>query len=335
MKAIRGATTLAADEPSEMRAKVRELLERIVSANKLRVGDIICIMFSSTADIRCMYPAKAAREAGFSACPLYSSSEPDIDGSLDLCVRVMVLADIDRAPKPVYLHGARVLRRDVAQIINIALDGPAGSGKSTVAKMVAKKFDILYLDTGAMYRAAALKCVREGVDYAEGSQVERVVGNIDLKVEYRDGRQLTLLDGADVSDQIRTPQISMLASYVSAYPFVRKKMVELQRRIASEVSCILDGRDIGTNVLPDCPFKFYLTASPEVRARRRYEEDRAKGSNVTYEETLRELNERDAQDRNRAVAPLKCADDAVVVDTSEMTAEEVADTICRKIQESI
>ena len=335
MKAIRGATTLDGDTPEEVRLRVKELLNAIKLNNRLSDDELICIMLSSTADVRSLYPAKAAREAGFSGCALYSSLEPDIDGSLPLCIRVMVLADIQRAAKHVYLRGARTLRKDLSAVINIAIDGPAGSGKSTVSKLVAKKLDILSLDTGAMYRAAALKCVRAGVDYAEKSQVERVIENIDLRVEYRDGRQLTILDGEDVSDCIRTAQISMLASYVSAYPSVRGKMVELQRRIASEVSCILDGRDIGTNVLPDCPYKFFLTATPEVRAKRRYDEDKAKGSAQSFEQVLKELNERDAQDKNRAVAPLKCADDAVIIDTSEMTADEVAEAICAKVQEKI
>ncbi len=335
MKAIRGATTLASDTPQEVREKVKELLNAVADANSLKAHEMICIMLSSTGDIHSLYPAKAAREAGFSGCALYSSLEPDMEGSLALCVRVMILADTDRAIKHVYLHGARVLRKDLSQVINIALDGPAGSGKSTVSKIVAKKLDILSLDTGAMYRAAALKCIREGVDYAEKSQVERIIENIDLRVEYRDGKQLTLLDGKDVSGEIRTAQVSMLASYVSAYPSVRAKMVFLQRKIASEVSCVLDGRDIGTNVLPDCPFKFFLTAAPEIRARRRYEEDRLKGSTQTYESILKDINERDEQDKNRAVAPLKCAEDAVIIDTSEMTAEEVAVAVCEKVQEKI
>ena len=335
MKAIRGATTIARDEAGEIKDKVSELLGCIVSRNGLEKNDIICIMLSSTGDIKSMYPAKAAREAGFSSCALYSSLEPDIEDALPLCIRVMVLVEMRKKPVHVYLHGAASLRRDISSVINIALDGPAGSGKSTVSKLVAGKLDILSLDTGAMYRAAALKCIREGVDYAEKTQVERVIEKLDLRVEYRDGGQLTILDGEDVSGEIRTAQVSMLASYVSAYPAVRSKMVELQRRIASEVSCILDGRDIGTNVLPDCPFKFFLVASPEIRARRRYEEDRLKGSNQSYEQILAELNERDAQDRNRAVAPLKCAADAVVIDTSELTAEEVAELICKKVQERI
>lgn len=335
MKAIRGATTIAADNAEEIRNKVRELLREMAERNKLRAADIIFIMFSSTADIKSLYPAKAAREAGFAGCALYSSLEPDMDGALPLCIRVMMLAETSAAPRHVYLHGAAALRKDITEVINIALDGPAGSGKSTVSKMVARRLDILSLDTGAMYRAAALKCLKEGIDYAEKSEVEKIIKNLDLRVDYKEGRQLTLLDGVDVSGEIRTAQVSMLASYVSAFPCVRTKMVELQRKIASEVSCILDGRDIGTNVLPTCPFKFFLTASPEVRAGRRFEEDRLKGSKQSYEEILKDINERDEQDRNRAVAPLKRAADAVVIDTSNLTAEEVAAVICDKIQEKI
>lgn len=335
MKAIRGATTLSVDSAEEVKAKVGELLNEIKAQNQLRLEDVVCIMFSTTGDIHSFYPAKAAREAGFSACPLYSSVEPDINGSLEYCVRVMLLVNGDESPRHVYLHGAKMLRKDLSAVLNIALDGPAGSGKSTVSKIIAKKLDILYLDTGAMYRAVALKCIREGIDYAESDQVKRLTENIDLRVEYSDGRQLTLLDGEDVSGEIRTAQVSMLASYVSAYSFVRTKMLGLQREIAGRVSCILDGRDIGTNVLPDCKFKFFVTASPEVRARRRYEEDKKKGSKQTFEEVLKEINERDHQDRNRAVAPLKCAADAITVDTSEMEIEEVVECIMTKIQEKI
>lgn len=335
MIAIRGATTLLRDSAEEVRTKVGELLEKVFKDNGLAKDRAVCIMLSSTADIKSLYPAKAAREAGFSECALFSSLEPPIEGSLPLCVRVMVLAGLDAKPVHIYLHGAKVLRKDLSEVINIALDGPAGSGKSTVSKLVANKLDILSLDTGAMYRAAALKCIRAGVDYSEKSQVEAAIENIDLRVEYRDGKQLTLLDGEDVSNDIRTAQVSMLASYVSAYPFVRSKMVELQREIAKRVSCILDGRDIGTNVLPDCPFKFFLTATPEIRAGRRFDEDRAKGSKQSYEEVLKQIVERDRQDSNRAVAPLKRADDAVVIDTSHMTAEEVAATICKAIQQKI
>lgn len=335
MKAIRGATTVNADTKEQIKERVKELLSEICRRNSVSDEDIVCIMFSTTSDIKSYYPAKAAREAGFTACPLYSSLEPDIEGSLNLCVRVMLLVDNHASVEHVYLHGAKNLRKDLSSIVNVAVDGPAGSGKSTVCKLIAKKLDILYLDTGAMYRALAYKCVLDGADYAEKEVVRHIVNKSDLKIEYRNGRQITLLNGEDVSDKIRTPQISLVASFISAYSFVRKKMVALQRDIANKTSCILDGRDIGTNVLPDCRFKFYLTASAEVRAKRRFDEDRAKGSNQSYEEVLNEINERDFQDKNRAVAPLKQADDAVVIDTSEMTIEEVVAAIVEKIQEKI
>lgn len=335
MRAIRGATTILNDSPEEVKVAVKDLLTQIASVNRLEEEDIICIMFSSTADIKSFYPAKAAREAGFSACPLYSSTEPDIDGALKLCIRVMVLTELERVVHHVYLNGAKVLRKDLTEVVNIAVDGPAGSGKSTVCKLIAEKMGILYLDTGAMYRAIALQCIRQNTDYAEKDCVKSVVDKLKIKIEYKNGRQVTLLDGEDVSDQIRTPQVSLIASYVSAYGFVRQKMVSLQREIAKSTSCILDGRDIGTNVLPGCRFKFYLTASAEVRAKRRYDDEKYRGAEQSYEEVLREINERDFQDKNRAVAPLKQADDAVIIDTSDMNIEEVVAEIIKSIQEKV
>ena len=335
MKAIRGATTVESDTPAQIKECVKELLNNIVKVNNLDCGQIICIMFSSTADIKSFYPAKAAREAGFATCALYSSLEPEIDGALAMCIRVMMLVESDKSPLHVYLNGAKNLRKDITSVLNIAVDGPAGSGKSTVSKLIAAKLGILYLDTGAMYRAIAYKCVKDKRDYGDKDVVRHVINRLDLKVEYCDGKQITVLDGEDVSEKIRTPQVSMLASYVSAYSFVRTKMVDLQREIARKTSCILDGRDIGTNVLPDCPFKFYLNASPEVRAERRFKEDKAKGGKQTYEEVLKEITERDFQDKNRAVAPLKKAADAVEIDTSDMTVDEVADKIILKVQERI
>lgn len=335
MKAIRGATTVSEDSPLSIRESVRELLLSVIDANRLQISDIVCIMFSSTADIKSYYPAKAAREAGFSSCALYSSLEPEIDGALERCIRIMVLADTDYAPEHIYLNGAKALRKDITAVYNVAVDGPAGSGKSTVCRLVAEKLGILYLDTGAMYRAIALKCVKDKKDYGDKDVVKHLLNKIDLKVEYRNGRQITLLDGEDVSDLIRTPQVSMLASYVSAYSFVRAKMVSLQREIAKKTSCILDGRDIGTNVLPDCKFKFYLNASPQIRAKRRYEEGKAQGNAQTFNQVLNDIQERDFQDKNRAVAPLKKADDAVEIDTSNLTVSEVVAEIISKIQEKI
>lgn len=333
MKAIRGAVTVAADTPEEIRGAVDSLLSEIRKRNKINVEDIVCIMLSSTGDITSLYPAKAARECGF-VCPLFSSLEPPIKDSLPLCIRAMVLAETDIAV-PVYLRGAAILRRDLTERLVIALDGPAGSGKSTAARNLARELDILCLDTGAMYRACALACREAGVAVSDEDAVCALIGKTDLRVEYRDGRQVTMLGDRDVSEEIRSPGMSQLASEVSALACVRSAMVAMQRRIASEMSCVLDGRDIGTNVLPDARYKFFVTASDEVRARRRLEEDRAKGYDERYEDVLRDIRERDKRDSERAIAPLKCAEDAVVVDTSDMSPEEVVQFIRNKIQEKI
>ncbi|MBO7736846.1 MAG: (d)CMP kinase [Clostridia bacterium] len=229
-----------------------------------------------------------------------------------------------------------VIREDISKKLNIALDGPAGSGKSTVAKALAASYNILYLDTGAMYRACAFKLVKEGVSVQDSNKVKAIMENIDLTVEYIDGVQHTFLDGEDVSAQIRQNEISMLASTVSTYPFVREKMVQKQREIAKNQPCVLDGRDIGTAVLPDAPFKFYLTADSKVRAQRRLNELREKGNTQMDLTTLqKEIEERDKQDMNREFSPLRQAPDAVVVDNSDMNAEQTLAFIRAKIQEKI
>lgn len=335
MKAIRGATTVAKDTPTEMKDSVKELLDEIVKANALAEENIICIMFSNTSDLRSFYPAKAAREAGFFKCALFSSLEPDIDGALEKCIRVMVLAETTAEPKHIYLNGAANLRRDISKKINIAIDGPAGSGKSTVSEIVASKFNILHLDTGATYRAVALACLNAGADIHSEAEVRRIVDKISINVVYDDGIQSTMLDKIDVSATIRSPEVSLAASTVSAYACVREKMVALQREVAANGSCVLDGRDIGTNVLPDAGFKFFLTATPQVRAERRMKENRLKGFDLSYESVLREIIQRDKQDMTREISPLVKAADALEVDTSEMTVDEVAATIIKAIQERI
>ena len=334
MRAIRGATTVREDSPQEIREAVAELLKEIAARNASVQESCISILLSNTADIRSLYPAKAAREAGFSGCALFSAQEPSIDGSLPLCIRVLVLAEGDAPVRHVYLRGAANLRKDLSRY-SIALDGPSGSGKSTVAKRLARELDILYLDTGAMYRACACKASEAGVDLSDESAVEAMLSSLDLRIEYRGGAQHTILDGRDVSEEIRRPEVSMAASKISALGCVRKKMVEMQRKIASEQSCVLDGRDIGTAVLPDAPFKFFVTASVPVRARRRYDELRAKGYTVDYDALEKEIEERDRNDASRAISPLRRAEDAVLVDTSDMSVDEVVAFIRRRIQEKV
>lgn len=217
-------------------------------------------------------------------------------------------------------------------IMRIALDGPSGSGKSTVAKRLSKELNILYLDTGAMYRATALKALSLGIDTFDIGGVSSFVGNLDLEIKYVDGTQHTFLDGEDVSEKIREPHVSMAASNISSLKCVRLKMVEMQRKIAASMSCVLDGRDIGSFVLPDADFKFYITASVDVRTERRYKELVAKGHGVDKDLLKKEIEQRDFNDKNRDFAPLVKADDAVLIDTSDMTVDEVVEKILSYIK---
>lgn len=335
MVVIRGATTIEQDGIEEIRSAVKELLDKIVLKNSIEKSEIISIVFSSTTDIHSYYPAKAAREAGYESSALFSAMEPEIEGSLPLCIRVMIFLEKNFVPSHVYLRGARALRKDVAEKFNIAIDGPAGSGKSTVAKALANDYKILYLDTGAMYRACALAALYAGVSLDDEEGILEMLKTLSLDVEYKEGVQHTILFGKDVSEEIREPNVSMAASTVSKYPAVRVKMVEKQREIAKKMSCVMDGRDIGSVVLPAADFKFYLTASSEVRAKRRFDELKAKGHEVNFEDLKAEIEARDLQDSTREFSPLTIAQDATVLDTSNMTVEEVLAEIKRKIQEKI
>ena len=213
------------------------------------------------------------------------------------------------------------------KVFSIAIDGPGGAGKSSVAKMIARRLNAVYLDTGAMYRAVGLYMTRLGIPLDDAPAVIAQVLQTPLRVSARDGLQVTWLGDEDVSEAIRTPEMSMAASAVSAIPEVRAHLVEMQREIARGQAVVMDGRDIGTKVLPNATLKIFLTASPEVRARRRWLEQQAKGSDETFEKVLEELIRRDWADTHRAASPLTRAEDAVEVDTSNMTAEEVVERI--------
>lgn len=204
----------------------------------------------------------------------------------------------------------------------VAIDGPSGAGKSTIAKAVAGGLSIVYVDTGALYRTIGLAVQRRGISMDDAAGILSVLPVIRVELVYREGSQRVLLDGEDVSGLIRTPEISMYASKVSALPEVRAFLLDLQRNMARENSVVMDGRDIGTVILPDAEVKIFLTASDEKRAERRWLELCEKGEQVTVEEVLSDMRRRDAQDSARAVAPLRQADDAVLVDTSALTLEE-------------
>lgn len=209
------------------------------------------------------------------------------------------------------------------KIIRIALDGPSGSGKSTIAKRLSKKLNILYLDTGAMYRATALKAISLNIDTLDEVGVQTFIDDINLEIRYLEGAQHTFLDGEDVSEKIREPHVSMAASNISSLKCVRLKMVDMQRKIAGQMSCVLDGRDIGSYVLPNADYKFYITASVDVRADRRFKELMLKGHKVDFDELKQEIEQRDYNDKTRDFAPLTKAPNAIEIDTSYMNVEQV------------
>ncbi len=337
MTIIRGATTLTRDCKEEMQSAVEALLNEIFQTNGLKKGEVKGFLFSLTTDIHSYHPAKAARECGYDFAPLFAAIEPEIEGALPLCVRLMLFTDLndERTVKHIYQKGAKILRKDISEVLNIALDGPAGSGKSTIAKVLAKDYNILYLDTGAMYRACGLKALRSGIDPKNLQEVEKMLPNLDVKVEYKDGKQHTILDGEDVSTAIRENAVSMAASNISSHRAVREKMVEMQREIGTNMSCVLDGRDIGSTVLPNAKFKFFITADSKVRAERRFQELKERGENVDFDTLHAEIVARDKQDMEREFSPLVCAKDAIVIDTSHLNVEEVVAEIKKNIQSKI
>ncbi|MCQ2517174.1 MAG: (d)CMP kinase [Lachnospiraceae bacterium] len=210
---------------------------------------------------------------------------------------------------------------------NVAIDGPAGAGKSTIAKLVAKELGFIYVDTGAMYRAIALYLLNKGIALDDQEGFAKYCKEADVTIKYIDGIQVVMLNGENVNAFIRTEAVGNMASASSANPEVRNRLLSLQRNLAEEFDVVMDGRDIGTNILPNAQVKIFLTASADVRAKRRYDELTAKGEECDYEKIKADIIERDERDSNRAVAPLKQADDAHFIDSSDMTIEEVKNAI--------
>lgn len=210
---------------------------------------------------------------------------------------------------------------------NVAIDGPAGAGKSTIAKAVAKKMNLIYVDTGAMYRAMALFMIREGISSDDVTGIVEKCKEADITIGYEDGVQVVYLNGENVNPYLRTEEVGNMASVTSVQPAVREKLVELQQALAAKSDCIMDGRDIGTCVLPNAQVKIYLTASSAIRAKRRYNELTAKGETCDLAKIQADIEERDYRDMHREHSPLKQADDAIFVDTSDMGIEKVIETI--------
>lgn len=360
VRAIRGATTVARNTEDEILEGTRELIREVVAENGICKDDIISILFSVTSDLDAAFPAKAARAEGMDDIALMCTNEVPVAGSLRKCIRLMMHINTGKTNgeiKHIYLNGAKILRPDLVQQrgiqdavpydekcsttdfdkpgdapagekIRIAIDGPAGAGKSTTARKVARQLGIPYLDTGAMYRAAALKATNEKISYYDPEALERMLSATDISVSFDEkGEQRLFLDGKDAGDSIRTPQITKAASDIASIPAVRRIMVEMQRKIASRGSIVMDGRDIGTHVMPDADLKIFLTASEEERANRRYLELAAKKQTADKEVIKKDIGIRDRQDTERAAAPLRKAEDAIVIDSTNMTPEEVVQAI--------
>ena len=220
-------------------------------------------------------------------------------------------------------------------IYNIAIDGPAGAGKSTIAKKVARELSCVYVDTGAMYRAMALYLLRRNVDRENPEEIGEVCQGAEISIEYKNGEQIVLLNGENVNPFLRREEVGNMASVSSANPKVREKLLDLQRKLAASMSVVMDGRDIGTTILPNAEVKIYLTASSLTRAERRYLELQEKGLSCDLEEIRKDIEERDSRDMNREISPLKQAEDAVLVDSSEMTIEEVVKCILQIFHEKV
>ena len=330
MIAIRGAITVAEDDKAAILAATEELLLSIIQENKIELGEINSILFTATKDLTKVYPAVAARELGITNAALMCVQEMYVEGSLPMCIRVMVQIqreDADLQIKHMYLRGAAKLRPDLAQPSAIAIDGPAGAGKSTIAKKVASALGYIYIDTGAMYRAVAYYCQEKGIDWHKEKEVIGILDQIDIKIAIHDNMQHIYLNGEDVSHLIRNQETGTGASIVASYDQVRKQLVALQRKLAAQTSVVMDGRDIGTHVLPDAKLKVFLTASVIERATRRARELEQNGYPADINEIKQEIIDRDYNDSNRAFSPLAKAHDAVEVDTTSQSIEEVTKEI--------
>ncbi len=219
-------------------------------------------------------------------------------------------------------------------VFSVAIDGPAGAGKSTAAKQLSAMFDAIYLDTGAMYRTVALAAIKRGIDTQDGIALEKMIETIDIDVRFTGNGQEIYLDGENVNGQIRTPEVSLGASHVAVFPPIRHKMVEQQRKIAAKNNVVMDGRDIGTYVLKDAKYKFFLVASVEIRAQRRYKELYGKSTEADLESIIKDIEFRDENDSSRKMSPLKQAEDAILIDTTNISIQEMVDEIAGYINDA-
>jgi len=343
MTSIRGAITVTENTSEAILEAADELLRTIIEVNQLTIDQIIDITFSVTQDLDAVYPAVAARTMGIVDAGLFCVQEMFVKGSLPMCIRVLLHVEYlssmrnkrQSDMRHVYLRDAMSLRPDLVAKAPyaVAIDGPSGAGKSTAAKGVAAKLGIVYIDTGAMYRSVALYCIRENVDVHDRNAVEERLDGISIDLRYNAKKhQRLFLNGEDVTEALRTQEVAEVTSIVASYPFVRGKLVALQQSLSRKRSVVMDGRDIGSTVLPNAKVKVYLDASLEERVRRRMTELKEKGLPAVQETIRKEIEVRDNRDMNRTYAPLVRVQDAMYIHSDNMTEEEIVEKIVNAVQ---
>ena len=339
MQVIRGAITANCNERDEILGKTKKLIAAIIEENDILLENILSIQFTATKELTAVYPAVAAREMGITEAALMCMQELFIENSLPNCIRVAITVDTPKKQSQavaVYLDGAAVLRPDLAPFhFAVAIDGPAGSGKSSAAKEIAKRRKLIYIDTGAMYRAVGLYCQRKGISTEDESAVTNALNDIHLDFKLSGGEQTILLNGEDVTNAVRTQEAGKGASDVAVILTVRQKLLEIQRNLAKGADVVMDGRDIGTNVLPDACVKLYIDASVSERAKRRVCELTRLGEQADIQQVTKQIAKRDEADKSRVHNPLSLAKDAVYIDTSEMDLEAVVQNILNIIDEKL
>lgn len=335
--AVRGAATVKSNTAAEINTAVAELLKEIYKSNDIGKDDIISAYFTLTDDISTVSPAAAARHAGLvpEFAALFCMQEAKVENGLPMCVRVLVNAESDilqRFVRHIYLGGAKALRPDLYnRHFQIAIDGPSGAGKTTIASLVAKRMNIVYLDTGAIYRAIAVAARNAGISPEDEDAVTDMLPMADIQIKFDRKKQIMYLGGEDVSQKIREHSVSKDASDISKLPAVRAFVTNICQIFAQNESIVMEGRDICGYVLPDAGTKIYLDAAVETRAARRYDELISKGEIKEYGDILADIIARDQNDMNRANAPLKMTEDAVYIDGTELCIEEVFEKILEAV----
>lgn len=336
---IRGATTIETNSKDNIIENAKILLQEIITQNNIVEEDIINIIFSATKDVTKAYPAICTRNMGINSTPIMCVQEMNVDESLNMCIRIMLTTYLkNNNVQHIYLKEAKKLRPDIyfkSGGVNIAIDGPAGSGKSTVAKSICSELNFTYIDTGAMFRCVMLYCIKNNINIQNEVAVNEILDNINIFLEFKNKEQKIYLNDKDVTLDIRTPEISKNVSIIAKIPNVRDKLLKMQRKIAKDKNVIMDGRDIGTKVLPNAIVKIYLDANINERINRRYNELIAKGEEIDYNELKIDIINRDFMDMNREKAPLKKAIDAISINTTNLNLNEVCQQIIKIIKEKI